>query len=229
MLPEHVRRLQLNKFIFVITGGFHRLRELAVGLDRALVAGGSTGGRLGEIWSPSELEQFAGSGRPGDAATALSAHDPADDDTLAGTVWTSLAAAVMAEWDQALRGFSQFLVHHLKIEDEMYAYATGGRPMEEFESFVGGPVGLDFDFEIPEWQVMAEHVQICDALKQHHGRLQRGETIEHETDPENHVRRLTTVGNEPVCDRRYAESIIEDALNFFVVLDQTLREQFRHI
>src|SRR5690625_2124177 len=186
MLQEHVLRLQLNKFVFVLTGGFYRLRELGMSLEKKLISIGATSGSAPghsalheagwshdrRLWSIEEIERFIQTGEhPHEEFETRAAGAAVDAALLSDHAWAGLTAAIIAEWEGALRSFSQYLIHHLKIQDAALVETAGRRLMDDFEAFVNNAVGLDFDFDIREWQAMSNHVRIRDLLPPHRSGL----------------------------------------------------------
>lgn len=244
MLQEHVLRLQLNKFVFVLTGGFYQLRELGMSLEKKLISIDATSGSAPghsasheagwshdrRLWSIEEIERFIQTGEhPHEEFDTRAAGAAVDAAVLSGHAWASLTAAVIAEWEGALRSFSQYLIHHLKVQDAAPIETAGPRLMDDFEAFVNNAVGLDFDFDIREWQAMSNHVRIRDLLPPHRSDLY-GQV---EDEPETPIGRLpahiTRPGDQVGGSRDYTESVINDAVGFFIEFDRSLRHQFRHI
>lgn len=244
MLQEHVLRLQLNKFVFVLTGGFYRLRELGMSLEKKLISIGATSGSAPghsasheagwshdrRLWSIEEIERFIQTGEhPHEEFDTRAAGAAVDAALLSDRARASLTAAVIDEWECALRSFSQYLIHHLKIQDAGPVEAAGRRLMDDFEAFVNNAVGLDFDFDSREWQAMSNHVRIRDLLPPHRSDLYGME----EDEPEELIglrsAHITRPADQFGGSRSSAESAINDAVGFFIEFDRSLRHQFRHI
>ena len=243
MLQEHVLRLQLNKFVFVLTGGFYRLRELGMSLEKKLISIGATSGSAPghasheagwshdrRLWSIEEIERFIQTGEhPHEEFDTRAAGAAVDAALLSDHAWASLTAALIAEWEGALRSFSQYLIHHLKIDDAAPVEAAGRRLMDDFEAFVNNAVGLDFDFDSREWQAMSNHVRIRDLLLPDRNDLYGQVEDEPEALIERHPAHITRPADQFGGSRSYAESVINDAVGFFIEFDRSLRHQFRHI
>jgi len=244
MLQEHVLRLQLNKFVFVLTGGFYRLRELGISLEKKLISIGATSGSAPghsasheagwshdrRLWSIEEIERFIQTGEhPHEEFDTSAAGAAVDAAKLSDRAWAGLTAAVIAEWEGALRSFSQYLIHHLKVQDAAPVETAGRRLMDDFEAFVNSAVGLDFDFDIREWQAMSNHVRIRDLLPPDRSGLFGQEEDEPEAPVERLPAHITRPGDQFGGSRSSAESAINDAVGFFIEFDRSLRHQFRHI
>src|SRR5690625_1314179 len=120
MLQEHVLRLQLNKFVFVLTGGFYQLRELGMSLEKKLISidavSGSAPGHSASheagwsqdrrLWSIEEIERFIQPGEhPHEEFETRAAGAAVDAAVLSDRAWARLTAAVNAEGEGA-RGTS---------------------------------------------------------------------------------------------------------------------------
>lgn len=259
MLKDRVLRLQLNKFIFEITGGLSQLRDLGTRLERRLHSVGADAEQpapalddsLREIqlrgagaipdrglWSVEELEHIA-AGNSDVEVIAMPAEDSqvavtsrqgsVNAVTLPHLVWSSLSVAVVSEWEDALRGFMQYLAHQLKSGKAVYTDANGRCLMDEFETFVNETARVDFDFAGGEWRDMYDHILIRDLIVQRGGRIEGEEANAAEMFIDRRQGALERSGDTFICRRLYAESIIDAAIGFFIVFDQTLRERFRHI
>src|SRR5690625_3786362 len=244
MLQEHVLMLQLNQFVFVLTGGFYRLRELGMSLDKKLISIGATSGSAPghsasheagwshdrRLWSIEDIERLIQTGEhPHEEFDASAAGAAVDAALLSDHAWAGLTAAVIAEWEGALRSFSQYLIHHLKIQDAAPIETAGRRLMDDFEAFVNNAVGLDFNFDSREWQAMSDHVRIRDLLTLGRSEIYGQEEDEPEALIERHPAHITRPGDQFGGCRSYAESAINDAVGFFIEFDKSLRHQFRHI
>ena len=144
-------------------------------------------------------------------------------------VWSSIVVAALSEWEVVLRGYPEYLRHHLKGAGLPNPDAVGKSLMDGFKRFVKSNPPLAIDFSAASWCAMNNHRLIRNIIVHWGGHLSGRDADQVEQFVKSAAVGIERQGDFIVCGQEYASSVVDDALDFSIQIDEAVLAQYPHL